>query len=77
MRNDYIKQYIAQEGLDPYFIVHELFKSHPGRYAIGQLSNNMPAVQFWRNIYDSGNIDFYEKEELDEGLTLIYQFFKV
>jgi predicted acetyltransferase len=53
----------------------EFFNKFPGRYAIGQLLNNKPAILYWKNIYKTFNIDFYEKEEIEEAL--IYQYFKV
>lgn len=54
-----------------------LFEHLPGRYAVGQVINNIPAIQFWKNVYRSFDIDFYEQEEQDDNLTLIYQYFKV
>ncbi|MGM1048120.1 MAG: GNAT family N-acetyltransferase [Bacillota bacterium] len=51
------------------------FNLYPGRYAVGQLLNNKPAVLYWKNVYKSLNIEFYEKEELEEAMT--YQYFKV
>ncbi|MBR2564027.1 MAG: GNAT family N-acetyltransferase [Paenibacillus sp.] len=55
----------------------ELFKHLPGRYAVGQLTTNIPAIQFWKNVYTSFDIDFYEQEEKEDSQTLIYQYFKV
>jgi len=54
-----------------------LFDQLPGRYAIGQLSNNEPAVAFWKNVYRSMGIDYEEREELEEGHTILYQYFTV
>ncbi|WP_179281108.1 GNAT family N-acetyltransferase [Paenibacillus sp. XY044] len=53
------------------------FTQLPGRYAVSQIKTNTPAIQFWRNIYESFYIEFYEKEELEEGHEVIYQYFKV
>ncbi|WP_123040545.1 GNAT family N-acetyltransferase [Cohnella candidum] len=53
------------------------FKQFPGRYAISQLKNNVPAVQFWKNIYKSIDVEFYEKEEIEDGHEVVYQYFKV
>jgi len=70
-----IKKY-RRKGLGKQAVL-DLFQQRPGRYAIGQLSNNIPAIQFWRNIYKSIEVEFQEKEELEEGLKIIYQFFEI
>ncbi|KJB86260.1 hypothetical protein AZ66_19890 [Paenibacillus sp. E194] len=57
--------------------VQDLFQQCPGRYAIGQLSNNIPAIQFWRKIYEYMNVEFQEKEEMDEGLKIRYQYLEI
>lgn len=57
--------------------VQDLFQQCPGRYAIGQLSNNIPAIQFWRKIYEYMNVKFQEKEEMEEGLKIRYQYFEI
>ncbi|WP_442600514.1 GNAT family N-acetyltransferase [Paenibacillus sp. KN14-4R] len=53
------------------------FKQLPGRYAISQIKTNTPAIQFWKNVYKSFDIEYYEKEEREEGHEIIYQYFKV
>ncbi|MBW5447687.1 GNAT family N-acetyltransferase [Cohnella sp. CFH 77786] len=55
----------------------ELFRKLPGRYAIGQLSNNVPAIQFWKNLYHSFKIDFDERENIEDHQIILYQYFKV
>ncbi|SMF78942.1 Predicted acetyltransferase [Paenibacillus uliginis N3/975] len=55
----------------------EFFNQYPGRYAISQILTNTPAIHFWKSIYKSFNIEFYEKEELEDGHEVIYQYFKV
>lgn len=55
----------------------EFFKQFPGRYAISQVKTNLPAIQFWKSIYQSFNIDIFEKGEIEEGHEVIYQYFKV
>jgi predicted acetyltransferase len=52
------------------------FKQLPDRYAISQIKKNGPAIQFWKNVYKSLDIEFYEKEEKEEGHEVIYQYFK-
>jgi predicted acetyltransferase len=54
----------------------EFFKQFPGRYAISQVKTNTPAIHFWKSIYKSFSIEFYEKEEIEEGHEVIYQYFK-
>ena len=53
------------------------FKQFPGRYAISQIQTNTLAIQFWKNVYKSFDIEVFEKEEVDEGHKVIYQYFKV
>jgi predicted acetyltransferase len=52
------------------------FEQFPGRYAISQILTNTPAILFWRNLYQSLDIEFNEKEEIEEGLKVVYQYFK-
>lgn len=56
---------------------HQLFQQLPGRYVIGQLSNNDPAIAFWRSVYHYLHVEFEEREELDEGLIIKYQYFSI
>ncbi|USB33391.1 GNAT family N-acetyltransferase [Paenibacillus sp. YPG26] len=56
---------------------HQLFQRLPGRYVIGQLSNNDPAIAFWKSVYHHYGVEYEEKEELDEGLIVKYQYFSV
>jgi len=53
------------------------FKQFPGRYAISQMKSNIPAIHFWKSIYRSFEIDTFEKEEIEDGQEVIYQYFKV
>jgi len=53
------------------------FEQLPGRYAISQIKTNTPAIEFWKNVYKSLNIEYYEKEEQEDGHEVIYQYFQV
>jgi predicted acetyltransferase len=55
---------------------NKFFEMYPGRYAISQAQANIPAVKFWRNVYESNRFNAYEKEEIEEGIKVIYQYFK-
>lgn len=55
----------------------QVFEQFPGRYAIGQLSGNQPAIAFWRSVYRFMKIEFEEKEVLEEGTKTLYQYFSV
>ncbi|MEH7336606.1 hypothetical protein V7161_28675, partial [Neobacillus drentensis] len=54
-----------------------LFEMCPGRYAVGQMVTNIKAIKFWKNIYESKGIDVIEKEEIEDGIKVIYQYFEV
>ncbi|WP_136605286.1 GNAT family N-acetyltransferase [Paenibacillus dokdonensis] len=54
----------------------KFFEMYPGRYAIGQAETNIPALKFWRKVYESSGINTYEKEEIEEGIKIVYQYFK-
>lgn len=49
---------------------------YPGRYAISQAQANIPAVKFWRNVYGSNGVNTFEKEENEDGIKVVYQYFK-
>jgi predicted acetyltransferase len=55
----------------------QFFNQFPGRYTIGQVSNNVRAIHFWKNVYKSLNIEFYEREMIEDGHKVFYQYFKV
>lgn len=55
----------------------KFFEMYPGRYAISQAKTNIPAIKFWKNVYESNSIDEYEKEEIEDGIKVIYQYFKI
>jgi predicted acetyltransferase len=55
---------------------NKFFEMYPGRYAISQAQANIPAVKFWRNVYESNRLNTYEKEEIEDGIKVIYQYFK-
>ncbi|WP_223587538.1 GNAT family N-acetyltransferase [Neobacillus bataviensis] len=54
-----------------------LFEMFPGRYAVGQMVTNIKAIKFWKNIYESKGIDVIEKEDIEDGIKVIYQYFEV
>lgn len=56
---------------------NKLFEMFPGRYAIGQMLNNTPAIKFWKNIYETKGITVFEKEEIEDGTKVIYQYFNI
>lgn len=56
--------------------VQKLLTDFPGRYAVGQIISNQPAVGFWKSVYKKLELDFHEREEVEDGLNLIYQYFK-
>jgi predicted acetyltransferase len=55
---------------------NKFFEMYPGRYAISQAQSNIPAVKFWRNVYESNRLNTYEKEEIEDEIKVIYQYFK-
>lgn len=56
--------------------IKELFNLFSGTYLLGQLPNNIPAIQFWKSAFRTLNIEFEEFSNTDLG-TLLYQRFKV
>lgn len=54
---------------------NKFFEIFPGRYAISQALSNTPAIKFWKNVYESKGIKTYEKEEIEDGTPVIYQYF--
>ncbi|MDR6551794.1 GNAT family N-acetyltransferase [Paenibacillus qinlingensis] len=55
---------------------YKFFEMYPGRYAISQAKNNTQAIKFWKSVYESNSINVYEKEEIEDGMKVIYQYFK-
>lgn len=54
----------------------KFFEMYPGRYAISQAQSNIPAIKFWESVYESNSVSVYEKEEIEDGIKVIYQYFK-
>jgi Predicted acetyltransferase len=55
----------------------ELFCLYPGKYMLGQLPNNNPAINFWKSVYSEFNINYIESFE-DKILSgLLCQRFEV
>ncbi|WP_208849490.1 GNAT family N-acetyltransferase [Paenibacillus artemisiicola] len=55
---------------------NKFFELYPGRYVIGQAQNNAPAVKFWKSVYESYGVIPFEKEEIEDGINVVYQYFK-
>jgi predicted acetyltransferase len=55
---------------------NKFFEMYPGRYAISQAQTNTPAVKFWKSVYESYGVIPYEKEEIEDGIKVVYQYFK-
>lgn len=55
----------------------EFFKQYPGRYCVGQLKKNVPAVRFWKRVYERNHLEFREREREEDGHSLLEQFFSV
>ncbi len=85
----YSNQEFADYVLNSFFIVkkhrrkgigklacNKFFELYPGRYAISQAQNNTPAVKFWRSVYESYRVIPVEKEEIEDGINVVYQYFK-
>lgn len=54
----------------------QFFEMYPGRYAIGQALGNIPAIHFWKSVYEKNSLNVYEKPEIEDGIKVIYQYFK-
>jgi predicted acetyltransferase len=54
----------------------KFFEMYPGRYAISQAQSNIPAIKFRESVYESNSVSVYEKEEIEDGIKVIYQYFK-
>ncbi|MDQ0896183.1 MULTISPECIES: GNAT family N-acetyltransferase [unclassified Paenibacillus] len=55
---------------------NKFFEMYPGRYAISQAQTNTPALKFWKSVYESNGVMPYEKEEIEDGISVVYQYFK-
>lgn len=52
--------------------VRQLFIRYPGKYLIGQLINNIPAIKFWKSAYSYCEVQYSETTE-SIGKELIVQ----
>lgn len=53
----------------------ELFSLYPGKYVLGQLPNNNPAIDFWKSVYFEYQIKYKESyEDTKEGRLLCQRF---
>ena len=57
--------------------VKQLFNSYKGRYKIGQLASNTPALKFWHRIYEALAIEYSEIQEKVDGLPCVAQIFNI
>jgi predicted acetyltransferase len=57
--------------------INRLFEILPGRYSVGQLVTNEPAVLFWKAVYSKCGIEFEEREVTEHDMKLVYQNFTV
>jgi len=55
----------------------EFIKQYPGRYCVSQLKENVPAVRFWKRVYERNHLEFREREREEDGHPLLEQFFSV
>lgn len=57
--------------------VTDFLKQHPGRYCVAQLKKNVPAVRFWKRVYERNRLEFREREREEDGHPIVEQFFRV
>ena len=54
-----------------------IFENYPGRYKIEQLSRNIRAIEFWRNVYKEYDIEYNEMTETSDGEEFFIQILKI
>ncbi|MGC5775213.1 GNAT family N-acetyltransferase [Paenibacillus pabuli] len=87
---EYSNQEFADYVLNSFFILRKyrrkgigslaskmFFEMYPGRYTLGQLVGNKPAVDFWKSCYKNNSIEYYERMEVDGAEKINYQYFRV
>ncbi len=55
----------------------QLFRTYPGRYIVGQLIKNVPAIGFWHSVYAHLKIEYVEREQVSGGESILSQRFTV
>jgi len=53
------------------------FEKFPGRYYIAQLVDNLPAIAFWRSVYQKLGIEIEQREETESGIRILTQRFTI
>jgi predicted acetyltransferase len=56
--------------------LEKLFTMFPGRYLLGQLPDNKAAIQFWKDVFKTFELNFEEFQNKELG-SLLYQKFEV
>lgn len=54
-----------------------LFDMFPGKYLLGQMPNNNPAIKFWKSVYLQLELDFIESLEDSQEGKLLFQRFEI
>lgn len=54
----------------------KFFEMYPGRYAISQALSNIPAIHFWKSVYETNSLNVYEKPEIEDGIRLYINILK-
>ncbi|WP_391203515.1 GNAT family N-acetyltransferase [Psychrobacillus sp. L4] len=57
--------------------LEKLFKEKRGKYFVIELEENLPAVSFWKKIYEQLNIEFDEKNEIVDDENCLIQTFTI
>lgn len=57
--------------------VKKLFSQFPGKYLVGQIPSNKPAINFWKNIYKSCRIIYEENIGYPQNTIMVFQHFKI
>lgn len=55
----------------------ELFSLYPGKYMLGQMTNNNRAINFWKSVYSEFNIEYKESYEAEIDGGLLCQRFEI
>lgn len=69
--NKYKGKGLASKALE------KLFKEKRGKYFVIELEKNLPAVSFWKKIYEQLNIEFDEKNEIVDDESCLIQTFTI
>ena len=57
--------------------VKKLFSQFSGKYLVGQIPNNKPAINFWKGIYKSCRIIYGENIGYPQNTIMVFQHFKI